>query len=175
MLVDLIVVTMLTATVVDCPRAAVAYVRNPEQQAAGQYSPADSVQRDSAFSTYDSRREMRSPLTISSTTKSLKLRIKPPAGMKFNRRYPFSLKVQSSDTLAVKIGKFVAGTAEKTINIPVTAAVGRAVIDIDAEAGYCEIGDDSRCLVGKAAIAIPVDVVEKGGAPFEMTLKLGEK
>lgn len=95
--------------------------------------------------------------------------------MKFNRRYPFSLKLRSSDTSAVKIGKFTAGTAENTINIPVKAAVGRAVIEIDAEAGYCEIGDDSRCLVGKAAIAIPVDVVDKGGAPFEMTLKLGEK
>ncbi len=95
--------------------------------------------------------------------------------MKFNRLYPFSLKLLSSDTLAVKIEKSGYSFAGKSFNIPIRAAAGRAVIYIDIDAGYCEIDNESRCYVSKTAAALLVTVSDKGGEAFETTLKLGEK
>ena len=103
-----------------------------------------------------------SPVEITPAVKNLDIQIELPRGMKFNNKAPFSIDVTSDNQQSVKIEKFKLDKATRTLQVPIMAGSGDALVTVLLYFGYCNEGNEGLCYFKDLKFEIPVKVTKQG-------------
>ncbi|MEO8456772.1 MAG: thioredoxin-like domain-containing protein [Chloroflexota bacterium] len=112
-------------------------------------------------------KESLDPITINSSTTTLRVRFAVPDGYQLNNLAPSDLKLTTSNATAFAPQQadvmFTSSDVFVEVSVPVTAASGQAILSAAGQVYYCRENENAICLVDQVDIALPVTISD--GAP----------